>query len=373
MNKNILWKKGLVIAIILLFLGMTIVPSTAINVVKEKSSPQLFSSGNTLYVGGSGPNNYSEIQDAVDDAVGGDTVFVYDDSSPYYENIVVNKSISLIGEDKNSTIIDADGVGSVVYLDGADDITVSGFTLQNSGDYHMGLVYDSGIEMGRGYQYFNNWIVTDNFITDNMYGIHVSFSNDCVISKNIIKNNREDGIHIWPSGFIEITYNIVKDNVNTGIYIHAEDSFIFGNIVEYNSDGIYAGSDISENIVRYNNRGIVLDYDGRIYKNNVTDNIIGIFVYAANLVLDFDPRVANNNLINNNNHVSFYSNYFMLFFFTIPKIKWNSNYYEGHTSGPKIIKGTLYLFLILPPIVYYEKEIVWYNIDLKPAKVPYYI
>ena len=35
------------------------------------------SSGNWLYVGGSGPGNYSVIQDAVDNASDGDTVYVY--------------------------------------------------------------------------------------------------------------------------------------------------------------------------------------------------------------------------------------------------------------------------------------------------------
>jgi hypothetical protein len=45
-----------------------------------------------LYVGGTGEGNYSRIQDAIDDAVDGDTVFVYDDSSPYYEHIRINKS-----------------------------------------------------------------------------------------------------------------------------------------------------------------------------------------------------------------------------------------------------------------------------------------
>ena len=45
---------------------------------------------NTLYVGGSGPDNYTKIQDALDDANPGDTVFVY--NGKYLENIKINKN-----------------------------------------------------------------------------------------------------------------------------------------------------------------------------------------------------------------------------------------------------------------------------------------
>ena len=51
-----------------------------------------------MYVGGSGPNNYTTIQSAIDDAVDGDTVFVYDDSSPYREHLLIETSINLLGE-----------------------------------------------------------------------------------------------------------------------------------------------------------------------------------------------------------------------------------------------------------------------------------
>jgi len=107
-------KKLLVFGVIVLFLGMTISSSTGLNLEKQSIKP--LSSGNVLYVGGSGTNNYTKIQDAIDNASDGDTVFVYDDSSPYYENLVVDKSIQLIGEDRDTTVINGSGSGDVVYV-----------------------------------------------------------------------------------------------------------------------------------------------------------------------------------------------------------------------------------------------------------------
>ncbi|UCD13534.1 MAG: hypothetical protein JSW60_08255, partial [Thermoplasmatales archaeon] len=95
-------KKLLAVGIILLLVGMSI-PSTGTTI--EKSS--LSFDGKTLYVGGSGEGNYTKIQDAIDDASDGDTVFVYDDSSPYQQESYLNieKSINLIGEDRDTTVI----------------------------------------------------------------------------------------------------------------------------------------------------------------------------------------------------------------------------------------------------------------------------
>ena len=85
-------------------------------------------SANTLYIGGSGPGNYSTIQDAIDMASVGDTVFVY--SGLYYENLIVNKTIDLIGINKETSIIDGNGSGDVVKIT-SDFVNIKGFTIQN--------------------------------------------------------------------------------------------------------------------------------------------------------------------------------------------------------------------------------------------------
>ncbi len=79
--------KCLAIGIILLFVGVTIAPAIA----QETEKPLPTSRGNWLYVGGSGPGNYSKIQDAIDNAFDGDTIIVY--SGTYYEAITLNKQL----------------------------------------------------------------------------------------------------------------------------------------------------------------------------------------------------------------------------------------------------------------------------------------
>ncbi len=84
-------KIPVVVGIISLFICIGIQP-----VIAYENPINPSSKGNILYVGGSGPGNYTKIQDAIDNARYGDTVFVYDYSSPYYENLVIHKSINLI-------------------------------------------------------------------------------------------------------------------------------------------------------------------------------------------------------------------------------------------------------------------------------------
>jgi parallel beta-helix repeat protein len=72
---------------------------------------------------------------AVASAAAGDTVSVA--AGTYKENVVVGKSISLIGGDSATTIIEAKGLPTGIYINGIDNqdlagILISGFTVQNA-------------------------------------------------------------------------------------------------------------------------------------------------------------------------------------------------------------------------------------------------
>ena len=64
-----------------------------------------FKNGHTWYVDDDGGVDFTEIQDAINVAEDGDTVYVY--SGIYKENLLLDKSIILIGEHKNTTIIES--------------------------------------------------------------------------------------------------------------------------------------------------------------------------------------------------------------------------------------------------------------------------
>ena len=74
------------------------------------------------------PDDYPTIQEAINHADAGDTVFVR--NGTYYEHVCVNKTVSIAGQDRNTTTIDGNQTGTVVTVT-ADNVNISGFTVQN--------------------------------------------------------------------------------------------------------------------------------------------------------------------------------------------------------------------------------------------------
>jgi parallel beta-helix repeat protein len=187
-------KKIFSIVIILLFVGMSLSTSTGFNLEKHNIIPR---GGKTLYVGGSGPGNYTKIQDAINDAVDGDTVYVYDDSSSYYEGIKINKSINLIGENRDNTEI-LNWEDYTIILN-ADKINISGFQLGNY-DFFETLFINSSYNSINN----NNFSASDDF--DNYVGIKLS---------NHHKNNTISDNYFYSHGLYSIY--ILNNCTNTTI------------------------------------------------------------------------------------------------------------------------------------------------------------
>jgi parallel beta-helix repeat protein len=129
---------GVGIIVLLLIPGFVLSSQT-----RQDTTLGVFSRGDLLYVGGSGEGNYSNIQDAIADAQDGDTIYVYDDSSPYFEHLVIDKSIILRGEDMSPPQLNGSLLDSSLdtILVEADDVTIHGFDItMNLGYYYQAAI-----------------------------------------------------------------------------------------------------------------------------------------------------------------------------------------------------------------------------------------
>jgi parallel beta-helix repeat protein len=256
-------KKILAVGIILLFIGTAIIPLSGQNIEKISSS---ISRCNTLYVGGSGPGNYTRIQDAINDSNDGDTIFIYDDASPYFEHLKITKSVSLLGEKKNTTIIDGNGSFDVISIN-ANEVNICGLTIRNG---------KKGIYL------------------------HSDDSN-CSIEDTTIRNCSDDGIHIQQSKNIMIAYNNITYCKYSGIRSSgSSNNYISWNFIENNSYGIYCSGCSSMTLTR-NVIGNNKNYGIRLYDSkdmNISDNTLT----AKNGVNIFGPLPvywATHTIINN--------------------------------------------------------------------------
>ncbi len=209
------------------------------------------------------PDQYPTIQAAVDSASAGDTVFVRSgryatgakDFTGEVEDvsaIVINKPISLIGENASTTIIDVhpipNGVGIWIR---AHNVTVSGFTIKNYQD--VGILV-SNVDTRPSYP-SANCSIHGNKLLNGDYGIWVDGGIGFNFTNNEIINNQASGIFLYPT---------------------AMDGMIARNRVSGNNIGMSGGDNItiSENNFFDNNEGISVGVcrQVNIYGNNVTDN-----------------------------------------------------------------------------------------------------
>ena len=284
--KNYRVKKELLIetlalGIVVLFIGTGVVSALDVN-FDNKFKP--VNNGNWLYVGGFGPDNYTRIQDAINDAVDGDTVFVY--SGIYYENVFVNKSLTLRGEDKNTTIID--GAGDVGFNITINDTFINGFTIKNC-TFGISLLHNSieasNITISNNIIYdcghgillvnsTNTYILFNTIFNNSGNSIFIQKCNNSNITNNVFYNNSENGITIKKSSNCNIFLNDIYNNLDLGISIvdSSQNNSIFKNNINNNlNKGIYV-SGFSSNNSFYHNNFINNSYNANDSCNNTWYN-----------------------------------------------------------------------------------------------------
>ncbi len=294
--------------------------------------------GTILYVGSGGSGNFTHIQYAIENASDGLTVFVY--SGTYYENVVVDKTINLVGENWETTIIDSGGDDDAVHIS-ADWVNVTGFTMTNSGSTwgkagieiyysdHCRIEYcnssnnkETGIYL---YHSSNNTIVNNNCSNNNAGILLNSLSNGNTLANNTCNFNFWEGIFLYSSsinntlvnntcsnnrdgirlasGNNNVTGNFISSNTVNGVYLDSSSSnTIVNNTCSNNDHGIHfmssSNNNITGNIISDNRYGI---YHGPSSDNNITENYIsnnddGIYLYLSS-----GNRIYHNNFLTNGN------------------------------------------------------------------------
>jgi hypothetical protein len=283
----LLIKRILTAVVILLFLGTCIIPSNAIN------NNRPISKGKTFYVGGTGPGNYTKIQEAVDNASDGDRVFVYNDSSPYYEDVIISgKSIIIIGEDKKSTIVKGSfTIGSINIISNLsinNSHKIWGIKLSSNNKINSCIFYTGGNNSASFHQIYingNNNEISKCIFKDDSTGCVIYGRRNNLISNNTFRNLYYIAIDLFGSNCYN---NTIIDNYITkchyGVHgIGCNDNFINNNTMINN----YFGTIIEAGDSSYNNI---------ICNNGFINNKCGLRILSDN----------NNNLVFHNNFVNNY-------------------------------------------------------------------
>jgi len=179
----------------------------------------------TLYVGGSGPGNYTLIQAALDNVTTGGTVFVF--PGTYHERIVVQKPIHLIGDEKTTTIIDGDNEEYVITF-GAGNCTLSGFTITHGGTTFP----EAGV-----YVKSDSNTISGNILTDNFYGMRLESTKNNTITSNEVIHNLRCGIYFSRASYNTLTGNIVSNHSfnGFGLYEFSNNNTLLENILLQNN------------------------------------------------------------------------------------------------------------------------------------------
>jgi len=239
--------------------------------------------------------NFSTIQEAINDneTLNGHTIFV--EEGVYYENLVISKSLSLIGKNPTNTIIDGMRKSHVIHVN-ADNVKIMNFTIRNSSRQlspnRSGIYVDTS----------NHCNIIQNQFVDNLDGVSINYSFNTTLHQNSLTNSGWTGMAINESTNNTISENDIVATKGTGIKLESSpNNKIYNNNIVNNTVGGIRQSNSPNNV---------------IYENNITANSLqnsfGIwltsssnsnfsrntFVNCGMIVVNSYGNIVENNIVN---------------------------------------------------------------------------
>lgn len=219
-----------------------------------------------------GPADFSTIQDAINGSSSGDSIVV--NNGTYNEKIVINKSISLNGWDKNTTRINGPGIGHVVNIT-AHWANITGFNITGSGTDLENM--DAGVHI-----LGNNTTVQDVILYKNLYGLQLWGSSNNTINNNSFVENTLYGCLLagWPGNVIH-NNSFFKDGIIIG----------YSAISKYYNQTIETSNTVNGNPIYYLHdveSGLILGDAGQVIlancrnvtvESNISYTDFGIIMY----------------------------------------------------------------------------------------------
>jgi len=288
--------KTLAAGIIILIIGTGLVSAFNFD-----NNSKTVNKSNWLYVGGSGEGNYSKIQDAIENATDGDTIFVY--YGTYNEHITVDRQLTIFGissiSEEVPNIYGGDYPTVLITADNCifENFSISsdwwnGIRLQSNGNVirNCGVLKATGGDIKLDHS--SNNLITDNIFRGGVQGILLENSSNNTIINNIADNHDFTKLSLWS----ESNYNFVCNNEfsNSGAW-----------------EGILNDEGCSYNVYKnnkiWNNKdsGIYIEsgYGISIIGNSFANNGIG---FSSSIDELFSYKIENNTI--NDKNIYFYKN-----------------------------------------------------------------
>jgi hypothetical protein len=231
----------------------------------------------TIIVALDGSGDFTSIQDAVDAAKKGDTVFLKAGQYPQDVTIHSKEKVKLVGAGREQVtllgreeVVGALHVGKWPY--GATDIEISEMTINDHGGHAVGLFNGQGIVLRHliihgmlfsqqvqdvriedctiggsettGVQFADSQaVLIGNFIHDNDHGVNVAGKSDVRLERNIITRSLFEAVVVNDRAKAVLVSNTLVKNGGGAAFLGASQSEAYGNVVGLNKVGfLFAAS-----------------------------------------------------------------------------------------------------------------------------------
>jgi nitrous oxidase accessory protein len=221
-----------------------------------------------------------------------------------YREPTLRIKVPLTLDGAGAAVLDGEGTHGLIEV-AADDVTVRGLVLRNTGASH---VEDRAALRADGRR---NCRIENNRIDNTFFAIYLARVSDCIVHNNIVHGSEEsqtvlgNGIHLWQSERVQVTDNRVSGH-RDGIYFEfVKSSQVLRNVSErsdrYGLHFMFSDDCRYEsNVFRDNGAGVAVMYTNRVhmlanrFERNWGSNAYGLLLKDIN-----DSEILHNEFVGN--------------------------------------------------------------------------